>query len=60
MVLMKKFSKLFGFIAVFIVMMATMCSLSFAATVGQKLTSPEDGSEMIGDIFDKTRDGKSR
>ncbi len=46
---MKRFSKLIGVIVVFMVMMVTFCSVSFAATVGQALTSPESGWQRIDD-----------
>lgn len=46
---MKRFSKLIGFILVFIAVMAAFCSISFAATIGQPLTSPEDGWRRYDD-----------
>ncbi len=44
---MKRFTKLIGFIAVFIVAMSAFCMVSFAVTVGQPLTSPEAGWQRI-------------
>lgn len=46
---MKKFSKLIGFWVVFIAVMAAFCTVSFAATVGQPLTSPEAGWQRFDD-----------
>lgn len=40
---MKKFSKLLCFVLVFVAVMAAFCTVSFAATVGQQLPSPEAG-----------------
>lgn len=46
---MKKFNKLLCFMVVFITVMAALCTVSFAATVGQQLTSPEFGWQRIDD-----------
>ena len=46
---MKRFSKLLCFIVVFIGVMAAFCTVSFAASVGEKLTSPEVGWQRIND-----------
>ena len=46
---MKKISKLLCFMLVFITVMAAFCTVSFAATVGQTLTSPEPGWQRIDD-----------
>ena len=40
---MRRFGKLVGFIIVFITVIAAFCTVSFAATVGQQLKSPESG-----------------
>lgn len=46
---MKKFNKLIGFLVVFIAVLSVLCTVSFAATVGQQLTSPEEGWKRIND-----------
>ena len=46
---MKKFSKLIGFVVVFISVMAVFCTMSFAATVGEPLTSAESEWQRIDD-----------
>ena len=46
---MKRFNKLLCFMVVFVTVMAVFCTVSFAATVGQKLTSPEAGWQRIND-----------
>lgn len=50
---MKRFNKLICFLLVFVTVMATFCTVSFAATVGQPLTSPEAGWQRIDDTNDK-------
>lgn len=50
---MKRFSKLLCFIVVFIAVMAAFCTVSFAATVGQPLTSPDNGWVRINDTDEK-------
>ena len=44
---MKKFNKLLCFMLVFITGMAAFCTMSFAATVGDRLTAPEVGWQRI-------------
>ena len=46
---MKRFNKLLCFMVVFIAVMAAFCSVSFAASVGDVLASPEDGWQRIDD-----------
>lgn len=46
---MKKFSRLLCFVVVFITVMAAFCTVSFAATVGESLKSPENGWTRIDD-----------
>lgn len=46
---MKRFSKLIGFILVFIAVMAAFCTVSFAVTAGQTLTNPESGWQRYDD-----------
>ena len=46
---MKKISKLLCFMVAFITVMAAFCTVSFAATIGQPLTSPESGWQRIND-----------
>ena len=46
---MKRFNKLLCFMLVFITAMAAFCTVSFAATVGQPLTSPEAGWQRVDD-----------
>ena len=52
---MRRFGKLAGFFVVFIAVMAAFCTVSFAATVGQQLTSPESGWQRIDDIDSKIK-----
>ncbi len=47
---MKRFSRLIGFIIVFITATAAFCTVSFAATVGQQLPGPEAGWQRIDNI----------
>lgn len=46
---MKRFSKLLCFLVVFISVMTVFCTVSFAASVGDVLVSPEDGWQRIDD-----------
>lgn len=46
---MRRFGKLVGFFVVFIAVIAAFCNVSFAATIGQSLTSPEAGWQRIDD-----------
>lgn len=44
---MKRFNKLLCFMLVFMTVMIAFCSVSFAATIGRPLTSPEAGWQRI-------------
>jgi hypothetical protein len=46
---MKKFSKLLCFMVVFISVMAGLCTVSFAAKIGDQLNSPEAGWQRYDD-----------
>lgn len=46
---MKRFNKLLCFMLVFLTVMVAFCTVSFAATVGQPLTSPEAGWQRFDD-----------
>ncbi|EMS69958.1 Ig-like domain-containing protein [Ruminiclostridium cellobioparum] len=46
---MKRFNKLLCFMVVFVAVMAALCTVSFAATIGQPLLSPEAGWQRIDD-----------
>lgn len=48
---MKRFNKVLCFMLVFVAVMVAFCSVSFAATVGQPLTSPEPGWQRIDDNY---------
>lgn len=46
---MKKFNKLLCFMGVFISVVAAFCTMSFAATVGKPLPTPEEGWQRFND-----------
>lgn len=50
---MKKLSRHLCFVVVFFAVMAALCTVSFAATVGQQLKSPESGWQRIDDNDNK-------
>lgn len=50
---MKRFSKLLCFMIVFLSVMAALCTVSFAATIGQPLTNVENGWKRIDDSDSK-------
>jgi hypothetical protein len=51
--LMKRCSKFISFIMVVMIVMVAFCTVSFAATVGTQLASPEDGWQRIDDTNSK-------
>ncbi len=46
---MQKLSRHLCFVAVFFAVMAALCTVSFAATVGEELSNPESGWQRIND-----------
>jgi len=52
---MKSVNKLIDFVVVFMVVMVAFCSVSFAATLGEKLDNPESGWQRIDDAYPKIK-----